>query len=172
MTFEELEERQVLMAGLSEFFEGAKKIIIGGVGNEFQSDAGFGCRVVRGLKKVFLNPNILAINCETMPERCIDYVDVDTTHVLFLEAVDMGEKKGVIKLFIDEEEDYQNQLSTNSLPPEIIFNILKKRGIKTGLLALQVDNISPGEKISPEVQCAVNIVQEMLAGILSWSEKV
>ena len=164
--------------------ERAKKILVAGFGNEYMGDDGFGPRVIKALMaRDDLPEGVEARDAGlcgvTLAPELNDY-----KFVIFVDAVQRGEKPGTI---------YRNEIKAEQvevLKPEeamdfFTFSVHETRLEEllifaraigtlpptTIVIGCEVREITLGETLSPEVDAAVPRAVELILDELSHSEK-
>lgn len=151
---------------LSEFLEGCSRILIIGVGNRMRGDDAAGCsaaRILRGRLKG--RGNVLVMDCGGVPENfTLEMKRFQPSHILFIDAVDMGLKPGEARLF-DGDELTERSLSTHKQSLKILFSVLREGipGVKIKLLGIQPKTIDFGAGISYKVRLGVRAVADGMA---------
>lgn len=147
------------------------KIAIVGIGNTLRSDDAAGIlaahalmdsRVIRDMETV------LVMDAGHAPENgTIQLRRFQPKVVLLIDAADMGERPGTIRL-IDMDEIEGMSASTHSLPLSMLANYLVlELGCTVHLLGIQPRSNEVGESISDEVLAAVEEIVSTVSGIFS-----
>ncbi|WP_297475795.1 hydrogenase 3 maturation endopeptidase HyCI [Thermococcus sp.] len=156
------------MNTLEEIFEGKKRIVICGIGNDIRGDDAFGVIVAERLKEILDNPNVLVINCSEVPENYTGKIrDFEPDLVVFVDAVDF---KGDVGEYIiaDPEGTVGEAVSTHGLPLKFVTGFMKTMveaefvliGCQPGLTGLFEE---PSELIRERAER----LSKLLAGILN-----
>ncbi len=112
--------------GLEEFFKGAKKVVVCGIGNDVRGDDAFGVYVVGMLKEKVSNPKVVFLNCGEMPESYAGkIIRENPSHVVFVDAVHFEGKPGEIVL-ADPEGTLGEAFSTHKMPLKLLVSYLKQ----------------------------------------------
>lgn len=115
------------MNALEELFEGKKRVVICGIGNDVRGDDAFGVLVAERLKELVDSPNVLVLNCGEVPESYTGkIVEFKPDLVVFVDAVDFGGKHGEV-IVADPEGTLGEAVSTHSLPLKVLVGYLKTR---------------------------------------------
>jgi len=143
---------------LAQWFSGARRIVIVGVGNPIRRDDNVGVEIVNGLEGK-VPKSVLLIKSETVPESFIEpIVKFKPTHILILDAALLGLGPGAIK-FMKTIEVKATAISTHALPIHIFCEYLTKTtGAKIAMLLIQPKNASFGE----ELTCELKMTKEKL----------
>ena len=83
---------------LKEWLDGAKKIAIIGIGNEFKKDDFVGSFIARKLKNVAFSKRVLILDCGTVPESYTDkIIEFNPSHILVIDAAHLGMRPSTFK---------------------------------------------------------------------------
>ena len=138
-----------------------------GVGSRLRSDDAAGLEVAEKLGALSL-PGVFSILGDTAPENVTGEIRrLDPTHILFVDAADLGEVPGSLRLFESADIDGMTS-STHTLPLHVIADYLTKElGCCVLFLGLQPKSLEFGEAISDivarAVETAVAAIEEALA---------
>lgn len=134
-----------------------------GVGSTLRSDDAAGLRIAEALRTLAL-PNVLVLFGDTAPENVTGEVRrARPSHVLFVDAADLGESPGSVRL-LDAAEIGGMSSSTHTLPLGVIADYLTRDlGCRVLFLGLQPKSVAFGEGLSREVSSAVAETTEALA---------
>lgn len=152
---------------MSNWLRGAARVAILGVGNPLRRDDAVGVHVVRALEgRVPLTVKL--VECETVPESFIAPIEeFEPTHIIFVDAAVLGLEPGEARL-IRPEETLGNIVSTHSLPLYLMAGYLKETmAVKIVILAIQPEDTSFGEEMSPGLARSVSHIASMLVDLLS-----
>ncbi|WP_297487057.1 hydrogenase 3 maturation endopeptidase HyCI [Thermococcus sp.] len=155
------------MNALEEIFEGKKRIVICGIGNDIRGDDAFGVIVAERLKELLDNPNVLVINCGEVPENYTGKIkEFSPDLVVFVDAVDF---KGEVGEYIiaDPEGTIGEAVSTHSLPLKFVTGFMKTM-IKSDFILIGCQPASTGlfEEPSELIRERAERLSKLLAGIL------
>ena len=148
---------------LKNWFAGAKRVVIAGIGNPIRQDDFVGTKIAQDmLGKV--SENVLLIECETVPESyLLDIEEFKPTHVLLIDAALLDLAPGEACLFLPEQVAGFSAVTSHVLPLHVFSEYLKQAtGAKIALLLIQPKNVEFGEGLSSEV----NAASERIAGLL------
>ncbi len=156
------------MNALEEIFEGKKRVVICGIGNDIRGDDAFGVLVAERLKELLDNPNVLVINCGEVPENYTGKIkDFKPELVVFVDAVDF---KGDVGEYIiaDPEGTIGEAVSTHGLPLKFVTGFMKKL-IKADFVLIGCQPGSTGlfEEPSELIRERAERLAKLLAGILN-----
>jgi hydrogenase 3 maturation protease len=148
---------------LKNWLNGAKKIVIAGIGNPIREDDFVGVKIVQNLQgrvseKVFL------IECETVPENFMQQiVDFGPTHILLIDAAILGLSPGEWKLVDPQALTNLPAYSTHMLPLRIFCEYLAAATkAHIALLLIQPKTADFGEGLSPEIIASSQTVTNIL----------
>lgn len=154
---------------LSEFLMGCNRLLIVGVGNRMRGDDAAGCaaaRILRGRLKG--KDHILIMDCGGVPENfTLEMKRFRPSHILFIDAVDMGLKPGEARL-VDGDELIGRSLSTHKQSLKLLFAVLEDGipGVNIKLLGIQPKTIDFGAKICYQVRTGVRAVADVITKLL------
>jgi hydrogenase 3 maturation protease len=153
---------------LKEWFAGADKVVVAGIGNPIRSDDFVGVKIVQDLKGK-VPENVHLIECETVPESFMqEIVDLKPSHVLLIDAAVLGLKPGETRLVFPEQVTNFPAITTHMLPLRIFCEyITKMTETKIALLLIEPENTEFGEDLTPEVQKAAEKIMEILLELFS-----
>ncbi len=149
---------------MKEFLENHDKIAILAIGNEIKGDDGLGPSIARKLSVIFQdNKNVVVFDGGTVPENYTGSVrEFDPTHIILIDAVEMGEEYGYIRL-VKKEEIANYNISTHSMPISFLIKYMETTiGSKIILVGIQPKSMELAEDISKEVQESIEEVTATL----------
>jgi len=153
---------------LREWFRGAGRVVVVGVGNPIRMDDFVGMKIVQDLKGKVPSDRVMLIEAETVPENYMqEIIEFKPTHVLIIDAAKMGLKAGEIRLISPEDLASYPAFSTHMLPLRIFCEYLKTTNAEMGLLLIEPEKTDFGEEITSKVQSASHNIYEMLLTLLS-----
>ena len=155
------------MNALEEIFEGKRRIVICGIGNDIRGDDAFGVLVAERLKGLLDNPNVLVINCGEVPENYMGKIkDFKPDLVVFVDAVDFRGDVGEY-IIADPEGTIGEAVSTHGLPLKFVTQFMKTM-IKAEFVLIGCQPASTGlfEEPSEVIRERAERLAELLAGIL------
>jgi hydrogenase 3 maturation protease len=141
--------------------------VVVGVGSTLRSDDAAGLHIALALRALAL-PNVFVLLGDTAPENVTGEVRrARPTHVLFVDAADLGESPGFMRL-LDAAEVGGMSSSTHTLPLGVIADYLTlELGCRVLFLGLQPKSVAFGDTISDEVASAVQEAVEAIRKALS-----
>ncbi|MBC7120541.1 MAG: hydrogenase maturation peptidase HycI [Candidatus Methanosuratus sp.] len=151
---------------LSKFLAGYKRLVIAGVGNRMRGDDAAGCSAARMLRRK-LKRDVLVMDCGAVPENFTSEMKrFQPSHILFIDAVDMGLDPGEFRL-IDGGELIERSLSTHKQSLRLLFAILREGipGVKIKLLGIQPKTIDFGKGLSRPVRGGLRTIVDKIVGL-------
>ncbi|WP_297510627.1 hydrogenase 3 maturation endopeptidase HyCI [Thermococcus sp.] len=155
------------MNSLEEIFQGKKRIVICGIGNDIRGDDAFGVLVAERLKEILDNPNVLVINCGEVPENYTGKIkEFNPELVVFVDAVDFRGEVGEY-IIADPEGTIGEAVSTHGLPLKFVTQFMKTM-IKADFVLIGCQPGSTGlfEEPSELIRERAERLAQLLAGIL------
>ncbi|MCD6189096.1 MAG: hydrogenase 3 maturation endopeptidase HyCI [Thermococcus sp.] len=155
---------------LEEFFKGAKKVVVCGIGNDVRGDDAFGVYVVGMLKERVSNPKVVFLNCGEMPESYAGkIIRENPSHVVFVDAVHFEGKPGEIVL-ADPEGTLGEAFSTHKMPLKLLVSYLKQNvNAKFILIGAQPKQtglfVEMSKELRESAERLVSILERILAEI-------
>jgi hydrogenase 3 maturation protease len=148
---------------LDKALDGAKKVVVVGIGNELNGDDGFG---VHAAKKLGNSGKLISIQAHTVPENFITKIAAEKpSHVIFLDAAILDAAPGTLCLL--ETGDLARVATiTHRIPlSKIIERLVSIHNCSVFIIGLQPKSMEVGSDLSPDVQAAV----DKLVGIFNKS---
>ncbi len=160
-----------LQEALEEWFTGADRVVIAGIGNPIRRDDFVGVKIVQDLKEK-VSEKITLLECETVPESFMqEIVDINPSHVLLVDAAVLGLKPGETRLVFPEQVTDFPAITTHVLPLRIFCEyITKMTETKIALLLIEPEDTEFGEGLTPTVQAAAEKVTKILLKHLNASQ--
>jgi len=155
---------------MEEFFKGAKKVVVCGIGNDVRGDDAFGVYVVEMLKERVSNPKVVFLNCGEMPESYAGkIIRENPSHVVFIDAVHFEGKPGEIVL-ANPEGTLGEAFSTHKMPLKLLVSYLKGQiNAKFILIGAQPKQmgffVEMSEELKESAEKLVSILERILAEI-------
>ena len=155
---------------LEEFFKGAKKVVVCGIGNDVRGDDAFGVYVVGMLKERVSNPKVVFLNCGEMPESYAGkIIRENPSHVVFVDAVHFEGKPGEIVL-ADPEGTLGEAFSTHKMPLKLLVSYLKQNvNAKFTLIGAQPKQtglfVEMSKELKESAERLISILERILAEI-------
>ena len=133
-----------------------------GIGNEMRGDDGLGSVLAQELSKL-KGKNITIFDGKTVPENFTGAIKRENpSHIIILDAVEMDELPGHVKL-VFKEEIANYSISTHALPLSILIKYLETTtSAQTMLIGIQPKEMDLIDKISPEIRKSLNKVLKLL----------
>jgi len=170
-SYENLGEKdRLLRNALRLFLSDAKNTVILTIGNEMRRDDGIGIEIFRKLRDFEPLPSsVLLLNTGTTPENFTRSIENwDPTHLLIIDAVDIGEERkepGEIVL-IQMNEIHNLTVSTHKMSLTLLNKYLSNRlNLKVKLLGVQIKDVSFGEGLSSELMHIPIKVAKLISSI-------
>jgi hydrogenase 3 maturation protease len=147
-------KEQNLYNKLRVFLTGAQNIVILAVGNEMRRDDRIGIEVMKELRNISLSEysQIKMINAGATPENFTSPIENwNPSHLLIIDAVEMGETPGEIDLI--HMDDISNvTISTHKMSLTLLNKyLMNKLNLEIKLLGIQVKDVSFGDELSSEL---------------------
>jgi hydrogenase 3 maturation protease len=157
---------------LENWFSGAGRVVIAGIGNPIRTDDYVGVKIIEDLRGK-VSDKVMLIECETVPESYIQQIiDFNPTHILLIDAAVLGSKPGELKLIKPEQLTSIPAFSTHMLPLRIFCEyLINTVEAKIALLLIEPKNTDFGEELSPEIRASIENVTCTLSEILSSKPK-
>jgi hydrogenase 3 maturation protease len=154
---------------LREWFRGARRVVVVGVGNPIRMDDFVGVAIVRDLRGKVDSERAMLIEAETVPENHMQrIVDFNPTHVLLIDAAILGLRPGEARLAKHEELTSLPAFSTHMLPLRIFCEYLdKSMKAAIALLLVEPEQTEFGEGLSSAVMQSEQEIVTVLAGIFA-----
>jgi hydrogenase 3 maturation protease len=156
-----------IQSSLKEWFSGAQRVVIAGIGNPFRRDDFVGVEIVRKLQNR-VSQSVYLIEAETVPESFIDPITkFKPTHILIIDAGLLNQKPGTSKLAGTKQLMRKSSISTHTLPLRIFCDYLTETtGAKITLLIIQPQDTSFGEGLTPKLRETMTNLTHCLLKIL------
>ncbi len=153
---------------LADELQGARRVIVLGVGNELRGDDDAGPRVIRLIKHL-ASKVVRIIDSGVTPENSAEAVlRFRPSHVVLVDAVEASQQPGSVAI-LSEDTISNVAVSTHRLPLTLFTSYLRSQGLKAQFIfiGLQVKDVSLGSAMSPEVEEATTRVSTTLEHALS-----
>ena len=106
-------------SSLKDWFSGAEKVVVAGIGNPFRRDDFVGVKIVRSLKGKVSN-HVYLIEAETIPESYMQQiVAFKPSHILLVDAGIINKPPGTAQLADHTQLIRKTSISTHTLPLRI-----------------------------------------------------
>ena len=145
------------------------KIAILGIGNELKGDDGLGSFITKKLSKSFQNnDNFFVFDGGTVPENYTGLIrKINPSHIILIDAVEMGKEPGYIRIIAKEEIDNYN-ISTHAMPISFLIRYMETTiGSKIILIGIQPKSMQLAEGITKEVEKSIEVVINALFKFIS-----
>jgi hydrogenase 3 maturation protease len=152
---------------LKDWFSGAQKVVVAGIGNPFRRDDFVGVEIVRKLKNR-VSKSVYLIEGETLPESFLDpMTKFQPTHILLVDAGMLNLNSGSSRLVEPNQLIKRASISTHMLPLRIFCDYLKETiAAKLSLLVIQPQDTSFGEGLTPKLKQTANNLAATLHKLL------
>jgi hydrogenase 3 maturation protease len=152
---------------LKDWFGGAKKVVVAGIGDSLRADDNVGPKIVEALQGK-VGRDVLLLECETVPESYIlDIEQFAPTHVLLIDAAELGLDAGNATLLAAEALPQTSAISSHGLSLRVFCEYLKKTtGTKVALLLVQPQSMELEEGLTPKVHATAKKLTAILLNLL------
>lgn len=153
---------------LHEWFSGANRAVVIGIGNSLRRDDFVGVKIVKDLQDS-VSSSVYLIDCETVPESFIEpIIRFNPSHMLIIDAALLNLDPGSSRLLDFKQLDGRQTVSTHALPLRIFCDYLTKATkAKIALLLVQPKDTSFGEGLTQELQKTADRLTKLLSKLLS-----
>jgi hydrogenase 3 maturation protease len=153
---------------LQEWFSGAHRVVVAGIGNSLRRDDFVGVKIVRDLQDK-VSSSVYLIECETVPESYIEpIIRFNPDHLLTIDAALLNLDPGSSRLIDSRQLEERQTVSTHALPLRIFCDYLDRAiKVKIALLLIQPKDASFGEGLTRELQDAADRIARLLSKLLS-----
>ena len=154
---------------LREWFRGAGRVVVVGVGNPIRMDDFVGVKIVRDLKGKVDSDRVMLIEAETVPENHMQQIiDYKPTHILIIDAAIQGLRPGETKLIKPEQLTAFPAFTTHMLPLRIFCEyVVKTVKARIALLLIEPRQTDFGEGISSEAKSCAGGIARVLRKLLA-----
>ncbi len=152
---------------LRKWLQGARRVVIAGIGNPIRMDDFLGMKITQKLAGRVSN-NILLIECETIPESFTQQIiDFQPTHILLVDAAVLGLEPGSTRLLKPEQLMNNVPLSTHLLPMKVFCDqIRQETNADIALLLMEPKETEFGEGLTPPIESSVEAIADVLRELL------
>jgi hydrogenase 3 maturation protease len=152
---------------LGNWFLGARKVVVAGIGNPIRMDDCAGVKIAQNLRGR-ASEKVCLIECETVPESFTQQiVDFDPSHVLLIDAALLGLKPGSSRIVQPAQVAAYAAYSTHTLPLRIFCEYLAETTkARIALLLIEPKETDFGEGLSSEVEASIRQITSILLNIL------
>jgi len=153
---------------LKKFIENYERIVILGIGNEIRGDDALGSIIAKNLYESFNKcENILVFDGGMVPENYTGLIRKEKpTHIILLDAVDMKEDPGCIRI-VEKDEIANYNISTHAMPMTFLISYRESTtDSKIILIGIQPKNMDITQNISKEVEKSIKMVVDVFEKLL------
>ena len=152
---------------LKNWFDGAKKTVLAGIGNPIRTDDYVGLKIIQDLQGK-LPETVLLLETETVPESyLLDIEKFKPTHLLLIDAAFLGLNPGEASILDPEKVADYSAISTHMLPLRIFCEYVKQTTkAKIALLLIEPKSMEFGEGLNAEVRTAAEKYARILTELL------
>jgi hydrogenase maturation protease len=169
------ESRLNVVSKSTQAGQGARSVLVLGLGNLLNSDEGLGVHAVRALQadRAADFPQVTFLDGGTLGLNLLPLVE-DSSALLLLDCVDAGLEPGsVIELAGDEIPRYSGvKLSQHQTTFQEVLGLAEIRGAlpaRLHLIGVQPASLALGTELSPQVQaCLPGVLQRVEALLQGW----
>lgn len=156
-------ELKELQEALHKFIENHGKIVFLGIGNQLRGDDYSGSLTAKKLGQKCLSDSFIVIDGGSVPENYTKLVRKEKpTHIILIDAADMGKAPGYLKL-INKEEISQFNISTHAMPLSFLIKYLEQTTrARIILIGIQPQEMELIETLSNEVKKSVEYLVDIL----------
>jgi hydrogenase 3 maturation protease len=153
---------------LREWFRGAGRVVVVGVGNPIRMDDFVGMKIVQDLRGKVDAERVMLVESETVPEGYLqEIVEFNPSHVLLIDAAIMSLKAGEARLVKPEQLTNAPAVSSHMLPLRIFCEyITKTTKAQIALLLIEPKQTEFGEKMTPELETSAQQLSSVLCSLL------
>lgn len=150
-----------------------KLVLVLGIGNLIMSDDGVGVRVVQELKRSYRFPeNVMVVDGGTLGLDLLPMLE-NATHLILVDAVEIGEKPGTLIRLIGEELPValETKLSPHQMGLKDLLAVSELMGHSPGemvLIGVQPSSIEMGIELTADVYFMLG---EMMSKVLFELER-
>ena len=152
---------------LEDWFFGATKVVVAGIGNPFRRDDSVGVVIAKNLKRK-VSKNVYLIEAETIPESYMQQIGAfKPSHILLVDAGIINKPAGTATLADPTQLIRKTSISTHTLPLRIFCDYLTQTTkAKIALLIIQPKDADFGEGLTPELKQAAKRLTGLLQKLL------
>jgi hydrogenase 3 maturation protease len=158
----------LLKTQLKNKLKGAERIAVLGIGSALRGDDAAGPLVIKQLKAnhktAKKRPALKLFACETTPENFTGEIKrFKPTHIVIVDAVDMGKGAGSVRIIGPEKESTNASFSTHGLPIKIFIDYLcRSFSCRIITIGIQPESIEFGSLLSVRVSKAIKRVSGII----------
>lgn len=139
---------------LKQFLKNYHKIVLLGIGNDMRGDDAVGSVLAQEMSKLFAaNGSVVVFDGKTVPENFTGAIKKEKpSHIILMDAVEMNEAPGHIKL-VSKEEIANYSISTHAMPLSFLIKYLESTcPSEMILLGIQPENMNLINEMTPKIQ--------------------
>jgi len=158
----------LLRTQLQKNLKGAGRIAILGIGSSLRGDDVAGLLVIDRLRAARRTakkrPPLKLFSCETTPENFTGEIKrFKPTHIVIVDAVDMGKGAGSVRIIGPEKESTNASFSTHGLPIKIFIDYLcRSFSCRIITIGIQPESIEFGSLLSTRVSKTIKQVSGII----------
>lgn len=152
---------------LRNWFSGAKKVVVVGIGNPFRRDDNIGVQIIKKLQGKVSNL-VYLIEAETIPESYMHQIAAfKPSHILLIDAGIINRQSGTATLADPTQLIRKTSISTHTLPLRIFCDyITQATAAKIALLIIQPQDTSFGEGLTLPLEQTAKKLTKLLQTLL------
>jgi hydrogenase 3 maturation protease len=164
---------QTLPTLLKKNLNNARALVVVGMGSELRADDVAGILVAENLKRTLsAKPRhipVTVLNGGTAPENLTGEIrKISPSHVLFVDAAEMGKKPGAVALFSPEDDLCGISFTTHQLPIKIMADYLRQSfQCIVSIIGIQPKTIEFGKKPTRSVIASANKTAFLIKSVIS-----
>jgi len=146
-----------------------RRAVILGVGNTLRSDDAVGSLLAARIKEKIPCP---VYDAGTSPENYLGKIVKDSPgNIIIIDAVDFGGRPGELRVIEGDDLRTANLFSTHNASLSMAINYLKSN-LKADIIVLSIQpkSISFNDKLSPEIERALNKLENWFYGVFAKKE--
>lgn len=154
-------------SSLVDWFVGADRVVVAGIGNPFRRDDFVGVEIVRNLKNK-VSKSVYLLEAETIPESYMNQIaKFKPTHILLVDAGIINQPAGTSQLAETKQLMRKTSISTHTLPLRIFCDYLTETTHAIiGLLIIQPQDTRFGEGLTPKLKKTAEMLTSLLVKLL------
>ncbi|MFH1123275.1 MAG: hydrogenase maturation protease [Pseudomonadota bacterium] len=144
------------------------RLLILGAGNPLMKDDGIGVHIAHELEKLGMPEGVKVLDVGTRGLALVDLMR-EAPKVVFLDAVEMGENPGTVKIFAQQDikiaaDKIKFSLHEIGLPQVLLIASLQGVSPEVVIVGIQPKDLGWGTGLSPELERAVPNILECVLG--------
>ncbi|MDD1775470.1 MAG: hydrogenase maturation peptidase HycI [Methanobacterium sp.] len=159
-------ELKEFQEALYKFIENHEKIVFLGIGNQLRGDDYSGALTALKLSHKCPSDDVTIIDGGSVPENYTGLIrKEDPSHIILIDAADMGKPPGYLKL-IKKEEISQYNISTHAMPLSFLIKYLEQTTrARIILIGIQPLEMELANALSEDVKKSVDFLVDILRTI-------